>query len=98
MATQTLNYGRDGRWSFRQLPWRRIGALLLVGYVMLYLVMRGTGVITYSWGVGPAKVDGPAYAGHIWEFKSDSDVLRWAFAPLVLLEQGVRDLGGHKSS
>ena len=92
METQTLDYSRDGRRSFRQLPWRRIAALLLASYVLLYFVLRGTGSITHSWGVVPAKVNSAAYAGHIWELKSDS--LGTAFAPMVLLEQSLRDLGG----
>ncbi len=69
--------------------------LTLAGYVVLYVVMRGSGVITHSWGVPTSKVSSPAYAMHSWECKSD--VVYTAFAPMVVLEQSVRDLGGHKS-
>ena len=95
MATQTVGYSRDGQWSFRQLRWRQIVLLLIAAYVVLYAVMRGTGVITHSWGVPTSKVSSMSYATHLWECRSDA--VGTVFIPAIALEQAVRDIDWRKS-
>jgi hypothetical protein len=95
MATQILDYSRDGKRNWRQLPWRRIVIGVIMAYGLLYVAMRATGVITYAWGASSHKATGPAYAEHNWESKSES--IDAIFSPAMALEAAVRDLGRHNS-
>ena len=89
MATRILDYTHKERWSFRRLPWRRIILGAIAAYIILYLVLRGMGVITYRWG-GDARV---TYAHDIWEYKAES--LETIFVPMIAVEMAARDLGRH---